>query len=89
MDFKSFNKNYILKEDNTGDTQEVIKKTAENYVRKGESELLNDILNMANENKKNGTLSESQLVEFENRVMPMLNEDQRTRLRSVLRMLRT
>lgn len=89
MDFKNFKKNRPTESTNSSSTnQEDIRKTAEQYAGKSEEELLAEIFRLANENKRNGTLSASQLDEFERNVMPMLNREQRKRLESVLGMLR-
>jgi len=86
MDFKNFKKSRPTEDIN--DQNETIRKTAENYASKSDAELLSDITRLANENKRNGTLSTAQLDEFEQKVSPMLNREQRKRLENVLKMLR-
>ena len=88
MDFRNFKMNRKTEPTTEKTSQEDVRKTAERYADKSEDELLAEIFRLANENKRNGTLSGAQLDEFEQKVLPMLNREQRKRLESVLKMLR-
>ena len=68
-------------------TEEDVRNAAQSYAGKSEDELLTEILRMGKENKANGTLSAEQLKDFEARVSPLLNAEQKERLRKVLGML--
>ena len=87
MDFSSFKKQKYTEKKNVEQSEETILETANHYADKSESELLNDIMKIAHENRANGTLSNEKLAEFERNVAPMLNPEQRERLRNVLKML--
>ena len=86
MDFKSFKKN--KGNDKTLDGKEDLRDTAQKYAGKSEEEVLSEILRLAGENRRNGTLTESEIKDFERKVLPMLNEEQKARLERVLKMLR-
>ena len=89
MDFRSFKKSRPEKRgDQTGTSENDIRKTAEKYGKKSDDELLKDILQMANQGRSEGTLSDSALSEFARKVSPMLNEEQRRRLEQVLNMIK-
>ena len=66
---------------------EQMKKLAEKYQREGEGQLIKDIVNNVIEQKARGNLSNDQLVTFAKRVMPLLNNEQRTRLNELLQQL--
>ena len=87
MDFRDFKKQRTTSTDER-EPQDDIRKTAERYAEKSDAELLSDIMRMAGENKRNGSLSNEELDEFERKVIPMLNREQRKRLENVLRMLK-
>ena len=87
MDLKTFKKTAQKSAENNKVTEEEIRNTAKAYEGKNEDELLADILRVAKENKAKGTLSAEQLKDFEARVAPILNAEQRERLRKVLGML--
>ena len=89
MDFKSFRNTTRTKETKEKPpTENDIRKTAEAYSGKSDSELLGDIFRMASEQKANGSLNDEKLRAFANSVAPMLNEDQKARLNGVLDMLK-
>ena len=90
MDFRSFKKTRKADAEpiksNDGQTDN-IRKTAEEYAKKSDSELLGEILKTASQGKQNGTLDKAQIESFVKRVSPMLNEEQRQRLNSVVEMI--
>ena len=86
MDFKRF-KNTKQTKDTSEINEGSMRETAEHYANKSEGELLNDIMKIAHENRVNGTLNDDKLAEFERNVAPMLNDEQRARLRNVIKML--
>jgi len=89
MDLKSFQKNYqnnAQRKESTP-TQEDLKNTAEAYAQKSDDDLLGEIMRNAKQNKRDGTLSESQLKAFVSSVSPMLNQEQRERLQNVVDMI--
>ncbi len=87
MDLKTFKKTAKKSSEGKTPTEEDVRNTAKAYEGKSEEELLTDILRMAKENKANGTLSAEQLKDFEARVSPLLNAEQKERLQKVLGML--
>lgn len=89
MDFRSYkNEKKEPKTESANINREDVLKTAESYKDKSETELLNDILKLAKEQKSNGALSDENLKSFSDSVSPMLNEEQRKRLETVLSMLK-
>ena len=88
MDFKSFNKQRIKTDERKIPQEEDIRKTAEKYGNMSDEDLLSNILQTANQNKANGTLSEESLRQFANSVSPMLNQEQKSRLEKAIRMIR-
>ncbi|MBP5404473.1 MAG: hypothetical protein J6Y74_00765 [Clostridia bacterium] len=87
MDLKTFKNAARKSGESKKITEEEVRNAAKTYEGKNEEELLADILSMARENKANGTLSAEQLKDFEARVSPILNAEQKERLRKVLGML--
>ena len=87
MDFKSFQKTF--KQDSPRENHnDDIRKKAEEYGKKSEEELLGEILKAAKVGKENGSLTDGKLQEFASQVAPLLNEEQRARLESVIKMIR-
>ena len=64
-----------------------MKRLAAKYEREGEGQLVKDIVNNVIEQKARGQLSNDQLIAFANRVRPLLNGEQRTRLDGLLEQL--
>ena len=87
MDLKTFKKAAKKSYETGKPTEEDVRNAAQSYAGKSEDELLTEILRMGKENKANGTLSAEQLKDFEARVSPLLNAEQKERLRKVLGML--
>ena len=88
MDFKTYKATSSKKTTQNTVDKEDVRKTAEQYAGKSEDELLSDIVKMANANKASGELSDEKLIDFEKRVAPMLNNEQRARLHNVIKMLK-
>ena len=77
-------------EPSTGDYSkklEEMKALAAKYQREGEGQLVKDIVNSVLEQKAMGKLTNEQLVEFANRVSPLLNAEQKSRLGALLEQL--
>ena len=66
---------------------EEMKRLAAKYQREGEGQLVKDIINNVIEQKAAGKLSNEQLVQFANRVAPLLNGEQKKRLSELLSQL--
>ena len=66
---------------------EEMKRLAAKYEREGEGQLVKDIVNNVIEQKARGQLSNEQLIAFANRITPLLNAEQRTRLEGLLQEL--
>ena len=66
---------------------EEMKRLAAKYEREGEGQLVKDIVNNVIEQKARGTLSNEQLVAFANRIAPLLNAEQRSRLEGLVEQL--
>ena len=64
-----------------------MKALAAKYQREGEGQLVKDIVNSVLEQKAMGKLTNEQLVEFANRVSPLLNAEQKSRLGALLEQL--
>lgn len=64
-----------------------MKALAAKYQREGEGQLVKDIVNNVIEQKARGQLTNQQLVTFANRVMPLLNAEQKGRLGDLLEQL--
>ena len=64
-----------------------MKRLAAKYQREGEGQLVKDIINNVIEQKAAGKLSNEQLVQFANRVVPLLNGEQKQRLSELLSQL--
>ena len=90
MDYMSFKKSRIKTNDSSPKAENAnddIRKTAEKYAQKNDPDLLREILQAANNGKKDGSLSEEKLRQFVTSVSPMLNDEQRARLNSVVEMI--
>ncbi len=90
MDYMSFKKSRIKTNDSSQKAESAnddIRKTAEKYAQKNDPDLLREILQAANNGKKDGSLSEEKLRQFVTSVSPMLNDEQRARLNSVVEMI--
>lgn len=64
-----------------------MKRLAAKYEREGEGQLVRDIVNNVIEQKARGQLSNDQLIAFANRIRPLLNAEQRSRLDGLLEQL--
>ena len=90
MDLKSFKKHYKKSKssDHSRPATDCIKAKAQEYVGKSDEDLISDIVREAKKSKQNGSLSETQLNQFAESVAPMLNQEQRARLQSVLNIIK-
>ncbi|MCM1194897.1 MAG: hypothetical protein NC099_03175 [Corallococcus sp.] len=66
---------------------EEMKRLAAKYEREGEGQLVKDIVANVIEQKARGNLTNEQLIAFANRVTPLLNAEQRSRLTGLLQEL--
>ena len=89
MDFKSFKKNRPQQNAAHPDenARDDLRKTAEKYANKSDSDLLREIMRAASKSKQDGSLSQEHLSRFVASVSPMLNEEQRARLSGVVEMI--
>ncbi len=69
------------------DKKKVLTDLANKYQREGEGQLVKDIIANVIDQKARGLLTNAQLQEFARRVTPMLNNDQKQRLGSLLEQL--
>ena len=88
MDLKSFQKSHQSKGTNKAETsKEDLRKTAETYAQKSDSELLAEILQAADRGKRDGSVTSEDLQRFAQNLSPMLSEEQRSRLQNVLNLI--
>ncbi len=64
-----------------------MKALAAKYQKEGEGQLVKDIVNNVIEQKASGQLTNKQLTAFANRIMPLLNSEQKQRLSALLEQL--
>lgn len=76
---KSFKKSQTNKI-NQDDQMEKIKE----YSKKSESELMTELIAMATRGKADGSISDDAIFQFRDRLYPLLNEEQRKKLDSIL-----
>ncbi len=57
------------------------------YEGKSEDAMMGDLLRMAKEQKQSGELNSNKIAEFRKNVWPMLNNDQKRKMQSMLDML--
>ncbi len=90
MDLKNFKSTYKSVDDLSEKANaDDVRKKAEQYATKSDDELLKDIMKTAAQGKANGSLDEQQLKTFVQSVSPMLSEEQRARLQSVIDIINT
>ena len=88
MDFKSFKNQRQTATPSKDSQREDIRKTAEQYEGKSDTEMLNEIARAAGKEKREGTFSEEKLDKFASDLAPMLNSEQRERLAKAIRMIK-
>ena len=66
------------------DVTALLKSLAGKYEGADENEMIAAILDEAEKGRKNGTLTDADLENFERTVSPMLNETQRRKLRKII-----
>ena len=69
------------------DAEQLYGEAMRKYGNMSEDALMNKLIEMVQEQKRNGTFDEVQLLSFVNTVSPHLNAQQRARLESLLGML--
>ena len=88
MDLKSFQKSHQSNGTNKAETsKDNLRKTAETYAQKSDSELLAEILQAADRAKRDGSVTSEDLQRFAQNLSPMLSEEQRGRLQNVLNLI--
>lgn len=65
----------------------MVKNLADKY-KGNESQLMSDIISLANKNKKEGKLKNSDLDSFSQKISPMLNSSQKKMLTDIVKTLR-
>ena len=81
---RDFN-NYTPKNEGMSkDAMGILKSFASKYEGANETELLNEIIKQAEQGRKNGTLKDSDIDNFKNMLLPMLNSEQRVKLLKVI-----
>jgi len=88
MDFKTFRKNHNTETRNDNPSEEDLRKTAERYGGKSDSEMLGEIARAARRERQEGTYSDAKLDEFAANLSPMLNAEQRERLAKAIKMIK-
>ena len=79
--------NYTSSQKKNGATQDnvsLIKELAKKYEGASEGELIAAIMQEAEKGKRNGTLTNSDIDNFQNVLMPMLNANQKAILKNVV-----
>ncbi|MBR2617359.1 MAG: hypothetical protein IKC56_03940 [Clostridia bacterium] len=66
-----------------GKEEEMLSAFAKKYEGKSEGELIREIMAVAKENRKNGTLSDEEIDRYVSLLAPMLGEDKRKKLYAV------
>lgn len=64
------------------------KKTIEELSKKSESELLNELLSVASKQRKEGSLNDGMLDEFQSKISSSLSKEQQERLSQIIGMLK-
>lgn len=70
------------------DKESVIKKQVHKYGSMSESQLMEEMMKIANNSKAEGSLKSEDLDKFYKQVAPMLNEQQRNRLKQLIKTLK-
>lgn len=70
------------------DKEDVIKKQVHKYGSMSESQLMEEMMEIANNSKAEGSLKSDDLDKFYKQVAPMLNEQQRNRLKQLIKSLK-
>ncbi|MDR1906181.1 MAG: hypothetical protein LBQ27_04605 [Clostridiales bacterium] len=87
MDFKSFIKNRKLSDKDKQSEQE-IKEKIKKFEGKSKSDIMSELVAAVEKGKRDGTLNAAELENFYNRAAPMLNEDQRKKMRDIIEKLK-
>ena len=88
MDFKSFRKSFHRQDAPKAEREETLREKAREYAGKSDDELLSEILKNVRQGRESGTFSDAGLEQFRDRVAPMLNQEQRERLQSVIDLIK-
>ena len=80
---KEFSKFQAEENKQRGREEDVLAAFAKKYEGKSESELIREIMSVAKESRKNGTLSDEEIDRYVALLTPMLGEDKRKKLIAV------
>ncbi len=80
---KEFSKFQAEENKQRGREEDVLAAFAKKYEGKSESELIREIVSVAKESRKNGTLSDEEIDRYVALLTPMLGEDKRKKLIAV------
>ena len=69
------------------DDVDMVKNLTDKY-KGNRGKLINDIVNLASKNKKEGKLNNDELEKFEKKLAPMLNGEQKTMLKNIMGMIK-
>ncbi len=76
------------KNGSTQDNVSLIKELAKKYEGASEGELIAAIMQEAEKGKRNGTLTNADIDNFQNVLMPMLNDNQKAILKNVVKKIK-
>jgi len=74
--------------ENMGDISS-LEETIEHYQDKDEDELKSELLDMVEQGKQDGTFTDEMLSDFVSNVSPMMDKEQKSRLKSIADMLKS
>lgn len=77
-------KNKEVKQENFSDEKKVI----EELSKKNESELMAELLSVANQKRNDGSLDNATLDSFKEKISPSLTEEQQQKLNNIINMLK-
>ncbi len=81
-------KDQLKNKNKTTDDHIDMNRSIEELSQKSESELMQELLSVANAKRKDGTLDNSSLEEFRKTIAPSLNSEQLSKLNDIINMLK-
>ncbi|MDR1940456.1 MAG: hypothetical protein LBQ40_06690 [Clostridiales bacterium] len=91
MDFKNFIKNKKTSGDGKSDDKQrerELRERIKKYDGKSRDDIMSDLLLAVEKGKRDGTLSPADLESFYQRTAPMLNDEQKKRLREIINQIK-
>ena len=85
---KDFNNYQKPTQKSNADAMEAIKNFASKYEGASENQLISEILKEAEKGRRNGTLSDSDIDRFSSMIEPMLNGEQRAKLKKIVNVIK-